>query len=296
MGLGAGWWFFGRSEPVAAADGATTSTAAEQANRSASAMREITTATGTTALGVPIAPAGAAGPNAYNGATYATAPQASALEGTTTGTSVNAIEGAIVPALPTADVVSGAATILPAAVGQDSVIVAVSPAAPLVPADATVATTVSDTTAATAAASGSSTTTTLAPSGGRQINLLGAGADQLQLTFTGDSWVEIDDGRNARLYNEMLRGGDTLLVQGQAPFQVLFGDGRNVAVTFNSSPIDISSSIRNDSTSRITLSNTATMSVQTDESSAGIQSTATEPAAATATSNGNATSNNGVVQ
>ena len=116
----------------------------------------------------------------------------------------------------------------------------------------------------------------------------------MQLTFTGNSWVEIDDGRNVRLYSEMLLGGDTLLVQGQAPFQVLFGDGRNVTVTFNASPIDIGSSIRSDSTSRITLSNPVTMTVPL-ETAADSSPTAPAATATTSTTPPEVTGNAGAV-
>lgn len=288
MGLGAGWWFFGGQEPAPLATRATTSSAAEQANRStASARQTTTTVSGASLYGTGTVPQTTTG-----------------IDATAARTVAGAVEATVAAALPTADIVSGAATILPAAAGQDSIIVAVAAGQGIatMPVDSTAATGPTDTNAvadsATAAqvattvatatapdiAGGGTATITPAPSGGRQINLLGAGADQLQLTFTGNSWVEIDDGRNVRLYNEMLRSGDSLLVQGQAPFQVLFGDGRNVSVMFNSSPIDISSSIRNDSTSRITLSNTATMSVQLEESvGAAVQTAATDQAAPVAT-------------
>ena len=90
------------------------------------------------------------------------------------------------------------------------------------------------------------------------MNLVREGADRLQLNFSGDSWVEIDDGVNSRLYGEMLRAGDVLNVQGSGPFKVLLGNARNVQVNFNASPIDISASIRNDSTARLTLANPLT--------------------------------------
>ncbi len=91
--------------------------------------------------------------------------------------------------------------------------------------------------------------------GGRQINLRLPGPDQLQINFGSNSWLEIDDAAGKRLYSEMLHAGDNFLLTGRAPFQVLLGDARKVKVNFNSSPIDISTSIRNDSTARLTMNN-----------------------------------------
>jgi len=96
---------------------------------------------------------------------------------------------------------------------------------------------------------------TPSPGGGRQINLLGPGPDQLQMNFGSNSWVEVDDSTGKRLYAEMLHTGDALFLDGRAPFQILLGDARNVKVNFNSSPINISRSVRSDSTARLTLAN-----------------------------------------
>jgi cytoskeleton protein RodZ len=96
---------------------------------------------------------------------------------------------------------------------------------------------------------------TPAPAGGRQINLLGPGPDQLQMNFGSSSWVEVDDSFGKRLYAEMLHAGDVLQLQGRAPFLVLLGDARNVKVNFNATAIDISRSIRSDTTARLTLAN-----------------------------------------
>ncbi len=96
---------------------------------------------------------------------------------------------------------------------------------------------------------------TPSPSGGRQINLLGPGPDQLLLNFASNSWVEVDDETGKRLYAEMMHTSDVLLVKGRAPFQVLLGDARKVSVNFNDAPIDIRGSIRTDTTARLTLAN-----------------------------------------
>lgn len=101
---------------------------------------------------------------------------------------------------------------------------------------------------------GSSNLTVVASDAGtRQLTLVSSGQDLLQLNFAGNSWVEIEDGERARLYNDLLRAGDALTVQGAAPFYVLLGDARQVEVKLNSSAIDIVADIRADRTARLVL-------------------------------------------
>jgi len=90
-------------------------------------------------------------------------------------------------------------------------------------------------------------------SGGRRLSLAGEGNDVLQLDFSGNSWVEIDDGGRVRLYSDMLSAGDALTVQGEAPFYILLGDARQVAIHLNSVVVDIAADIRPDSTARLVL-------------------------------------------
>ena len=264
-GLGAGWWFVGRD-----------------------AINAVTGKPAVAAV-VPVAsqpaPASATAPVTAPVNTFASTTTASTTDPYTTAYGAASATSLVAPAIPTADVVSAATTILPAQPGQEGVIVAV----PLIPdtasdaaangvalaalnagsttvaptdiAGATDSTDLPPNPATATAVANDNLTVIPSPNGGRQLTLQSQGSDQLQLMFSGNSWVEIDDGRNVRLYNEMLRAGDTLVVQGQAPFQVLLGDGRNVQVNFNSTAIDISTSIRTDSTARLNLANPATTTV-----------------------------------
>ncbi len=93
--------------------------------------------------------------------------------------------------------------------------------------------------------------------GTRQLTLTSEGSDLLQLIFRGNSWVEIDDASNVRLYNEMLSTGDTLNIHGTTPFHVLLGDASQVDVTLNANPIDLKAEIRNDRTARFILGTAA---------------------------------------
>jgi len=91
-------------------------------------------------------------------------------------------------------------------------------------------------------------------SGNRQIRLLGEGSDRLELNLVGSSWAEIEDAERVNLFNDMLRVGDTLAIQGKAPFYVLLGDARSVELTFNAQTIQIDGLIRSDNTARFELS------------------------------------------
>lgn len=55
----------------------------------------------------------------------------------------------------------------------------------------------------------------------------------LVLTFSDDSWVEIDDGQGKRLYMDMAKSGQSKTVAGEPPFKVLFGNAAAVTLEYN---------------------------------------------------------------
>jgi cytoskeleton protein RodZ len=257
IALGTGWWFVGREQSLANSSRTTPnalpSSVTELANKGVAQLAS------SVASQLGIAP-------------DQTAPTPTA--------GVNTV---VSSTLPTADVVSSATTILPAqeGVANGAVIVASQqpmsePAANVVGANSvsTNSGALNVDVASVGDESGSPASVTVSPTGGRLVNLLRKGQDQLQLSFAGDSWVEIDDGQQVRIYSEMLKAGDMLNLQGQAPFQVLLGNGSNVGVSFNDSVIDISNSVRNDKTARLTLTNPATQTAElspTATSTVGVQ-------------------------
>lgn len=127
---------------------------------------------------------------------------------------------------------------------------------------------------------------TPAANGARQVSLIGAGDDELSVRFTGNSWIEVDDGSMVRLYNDMLSAGDTLTIRGNAPFRVLLGDASNVAVSLNAAPVDFSAEVRADNTARLVLGapDSGTQSNEGEASApAAASGTTSAPAAAAAT-------------
>lgn len=87
----------------------------------------------------------------------------------------------------------------------------------------------------------------------RKVQLESEGDDLLEVQFSGASWIEVDNGDNTRLYNDMLNMGDDLTIRGKAPFNILIGDASKVKMTFNSRSVDVLSRARTDNSARITL-------------------------------------------
>ena len=87
----------------------------------------------------------------------------------------------------------------------------------------------------------------------RKIELEIEGNDVLEVHFLGDSWIQIDNAEQTRLYHDMLNMGDDLTIKGTAPFNILIGDASVVEMTFNASEVDVLSRIRSDNSARLIL-------------------------------------------
>jgi cytoskeleton protein RodZ len=136
-----------------------------------------------------------------------------------------------------------------------------------------------------AASVAASTPVTTAVAGGvRNVSLIASGDDELRVVFNGNSWIEVDDGRKVRLYNDMLRAGDSLTIRGVAPFHVLLGDASRVQVSLNSAPVDFSADVRDDKTARLVLGGpvpaVSEPTPATGEAAVAADAPASEPSAA----------------
>jgi len=87
----------------------------------------------------------------------------------------------------------------------------------------------------------------------RLISVDGGGEDYVQFTFTGASWVQVDDANDEQLYGDERGAGDVLRITGTAPFNILLGDASNSELSFNGAMVDFSASIRADNTARLTI-------------------------------------------
>lgn len=64
--------------------------------------------------------------------------------------------------------------------------------------------------------------------------------DRLDFELSGDSWIEVRDASGERLFADLVREGRELRVEGDAPFSVIIGDGRGVALSYNGRPLNYS--------------------------------------------------------
>lgn len=64
------------------------------------------------------------------------------------------------------------------------------------------------------------------------------GPDLIVLRLSADSWIEITDATNTKVFFNLGRAGDVFNVRGTAPFDVLLGFSQAVTVEYNGRPFD----------------------------------------------------------
>ena len=67
----------------------------------------------------------------------------------------------------------------------------------------------------------------------------GIGPDTVKLVLSIDCWIEIFDANNEKVFYDLARVGQTLVLSGAAPFSVLLGNADAATVEFNNTPFDI---------------------------------------------------------
>ena len=87
----------------------------------------------------------------------------------------------------------------------------------------------------------------------RVIEVDGPGEDKLRISFSGESWVQVDDGSASQIYRDIREAGDVLEITGTAPFNILLGDAPFTRLSFNGTEIDVSDDIRIDNSARLTV-------------------------------------------
>jgi cytoskeleton protein RodZ len=70
---------------------------------------------------------------------------------------------------------------------------------------------------------------------------IGSGTDIIELELTSDSWIEIVDNDNNKLFHDLATSGEKYTLKGTAPFEVLFGFAKGVNLTFNGNPVNFES-------------------------------------------------------
>ncbi|GJM06221.1 MAG: transcriptional regulator [marine bacterium B5-7] len=61
----------------------------------------------------------------------------------------------------------------------------------------------------------------------------GSGPDTIDLEVKRDSWIEIKDANDQKLFHDLALGGEKYSIHGTAPFNVLFGFSPGVTIKFN---------------------------------------------------------------
>lgn len=59
------------------------------------------------------------------------------------------------------------------------------------------------------------------------------------ITFNGDCWLEVYDAKNKKLLSGTRRAGQHEALSGQAPFRMIIGAPKNVAITFKGEAVDM---------------------------------------------------------
>lgn len=87
----------------------------------------------------------------------------------------------------------------------------------------------------------------------RLIRVDAGGQDVLQLRFSGESMVQVQDASDEQIYRDVRVAGDVLRISGTAPFNILLGDASQSSLSLNGEDIDFSASIRIDNSARLTI-------------------------------------------
>lgn len=61
----------------------------------------------------------------------------------------------------------------------------------------------------------------------------------LQLSFTGDSWVEVYDAQGKRVFYQLGKASEVAYVDGTPPLDVVIGNASSVKVTYLGKPVDL---------------------------------------------------------
>ncbi len=70
------------------------------------------------------------------------------------------------------------------------------------------------------------------------LSVSGQGPDTIDMKLTSDSWIEINDKNNNRLFHDLALAGKEYSISGTAPLTVLLGFSKGVSIKFNGKPFD----------------------------------------------------------
>jgi cytoskeleton protein RodZ len=78
-----------------------------------------------------------------------------------------------------------------------------------------------------------------ATNNGSSLSSSGQGPDTINITLTSDSWIEIYDSNDNRMFHDLAQAGKQYNIKGTAPFNVLLGFSAGVKLEFNGKPFNV---------------------------------------------------------
>ena len=88
-----------------------------------------------------------------------------------------------------------------------------------------------------------------------QINIPSFGPDKLKMLIHENSWIEISDSTGEKLFFGTGRTGQTIILSGNAPFEILFGYAPGIKLFYKDRPFDTEPHIAENGVARFTLDN-----------------------------------------
>lgn len=78
-------------------------------------------------------------------------------------------------------------------------------------------------------------------------------AKAIEMSFSADCWLEVSDGQGRKRFSGLKRAGDTLALDGQAPFYLKIGAPAAVTLRYQGKPVDLSRYRERNQVARLTL-------------------------------------------
>lgn len=83
------------------------------------------------------------------------------------------------------------------------------------------------------------------------ITVRAGGEDELEFSFSGECWLEIEDGNGDQIYGDLNRAGDVMTVYGIAPFEILFGRASAATMIYQGKAVNLAPYTTSDETAKV---------------------------------------------
>lgn len=81
-----------------------------------------------------------------------------------------------------------------------------------------------------------------------------SGDDIIKLQSSSESWAEVQDADNNRLFYSLLKAGNSYAIKGRAPFKIFLGNAPAVSIEVNSQLVDITRYVRQNNIAHVKIS------------------------------------------